>query len=170
MIETAVKTQAAAEAILPSASAPSFSGRVQGERRPLSPTGTFILVIDGSPTLQKIIEVTLRGVGYEVRSFRDGIAAMRWFAGPEARTPDLMLVDLDLPKLDGYHVLQKFKAKPRFAHTACVLLCEQENPAGQNRKTPAWAGAVASLPKPFTIQQLVTTVQSSLADILAHVD
>src|SRR5689334_11841912 len=68
------------------------------------------LVIEGSPTIQKILELTLDREGYEVRCFRDGIDAMRWFAAPQAHPPDLMLVDLDLPKLDGYRVIQKFKA------------------------------------------------------------
>jgi DNA-binding response OmpR family regulator len=120
----------------------------------------LVLVIEGSPTIQKIIELTLCREGYEVRCFRDGIDAMRWFAGPQAHLPDLMLVDLDLPKLDGYRVIQKFKARPRFAHTACLLLCEHEIPCRADLEHMDVAG---SLRKPFTIQELVTAVHTSIA-------
>lgn len=166
MIKAAVKMQVGAEALSSSPSALSCGSPVQQERRLLSPTGKFVLVIDGSPTIQKVVEVTLRREGYEVCSFRDGIDAMRWFAEPQARTPDLMLVDLDLPKLDGYHVIQKFKAKARFAHTACLMLCEPENTAQACLERMAWA--TTSLPKPFTIQELVTAVHTSIADRLVY--
>jgi DNA-binding response OmpR family regulator len=119
-----------------------------------------VLVIEGSPTILKIIELTLHREGYEVCCFRDGIDAMRWFAGPQAHLPDLMLVDVDLPKLDGYRVIQKFKARPRFAHTACLLLCEHEMPCKADLEQMDVAG---SLRKPFTIQELVTAVQTSIA-------
>lgn len=168
MIKATVKMRPEEETPAPPASVPSFSGHVQQERRLLSPTGKFILVIDGSPTIQKIVEVTLRREGYEVCSFRDGIDAMRWFAGPEARTPDLMLVDLDLPKLDGYHVIQKFKAKPRFAHTACLVLCEPESRL--RARLESLAGAVTSLLKPFTVKELITAVQTSIADRLVYLN
>ncbi len=162
MIKAAVEMQAGGEALSSSASALSYGSPVQQERRLLSPTGKFVLVIDGSPTIQKVIEVTLRREGYEVCSFRDGIDAMRWFAKPQARTPDLMLVDLDLPKLDGYHVIQKFKTKARFAHTACLVLCEPEKMAQTCLERMAWAAT--SLPKPFTIKELVAAVHTSIAD------
>jgi DNA-binding response OmpR family regulator len=164
MIKAVVKTAPPVATAFPPASVASLADRLPRAYRPLAPTGRLVLVIDGSPTIQKITELTLRREGYEVRCFRDGIDAMRWFAGPQARIPDLMLVDLDLPKLDGYQVIQKFKAKPRFAHTACLVLCEREIPSQAHLEQMGVAG---SLRKPFTIQELVTAVQSSLADPLS---
>ena len=143
-------------------SASSFSAisATQHERRLPPPSGKFVLLIDNSPTIRHIVERTLRREGYEVRSFRDGIEAMKWFAEPEAHTPDLMLVGLGLPKMDGYEVVQKFKAKPRFAHTTCILLSQRESAfdilKGQ------LAGAEGSITKPFTIQQLLSAVQKGI--------
>lgn len=131
---------------------------VQFEDRSLSSTGKFVLVIENSPTIQKIIEMTLQQEGYEVCSFLNGIDAMRWFAEPTARIPDLMLVELDLPKLDGYHIIQKFKAKPRFARTACILLSQYENAERQLKECPY--GTITSLRKPFTTQQLIAAAHS----------
>lgn len=142
---------------------PSPADRMPRNARPPTPTGRLVLVIDGSPTIQKIIELALRREGYEVGCFRDGIDAMRWFAGPQARIPDLMLVDLNLPKLDGCCVIQKFKAKPRFAHTACLVLCEREITDEIDLEQ---IGAAGSLRKPFTIQELITAVQTTIVDSL----
>lgn len=124
----------------------------------------LVLVIEGSPTIQKIIELALRREGYQVCCFRDGIDAMRWCAGPQAHLPDLLLVDLDLPKLDGYRVIQKFKARPRFARTTCLVLCEHDRANQASLEQLDIAGSVC---KPFTIQELVTAVHTSLAGSLA---
>jgi DNA-binding response OmpR family regulator len=135
---------------------PAYTCRATGER--------LILVIEGSPTIQKIIELTLGREGYEVCCFRDGIDAMRWLAGPQAHLPDLLLVDLDLPKLDGYRVIQKLKAKPCLAHTTCLVLCEHKTPSRVELEQMDVAG---SLRKPFTIQELVMAVQTSRGSVLA---
>lgn len=128
--------------------------------RSLLPSSKFILMIDNSPTIQKIVEITLRREGYDIGLFRNGIDAMRWFSGAEARTPDLMLVDLGLPKLNGYDVVQKFKAKSRFAQTSCVILAGQSGTVDEDRRR--MVGATAYLTKPFTTQELLTTVRKSL--------
>jgi DNA-binding response OmpR family regulator len=164
MIKAVVKTAPSIVTAFPPAPGLSPTDRLARAYRPLAPTSRLVLVIDGSPTIQKITELTLRREGYKVRCFRDGIDAMRWFAGAPAHIPDLMLVDLDLPKLDGYRVIQKFKAKPRFAHTACLVLCERDLPSQAHLEQMGVAG---SLRKPFTIQELVTAVQSSIANSLS---
>lgn len=165
MIKAVAKTAPSAAPAFPSAFTRIPADRLPQTSRPYTPAGKLVLVIDGSPTIQKIIELALRREGYEVCCFRDGIDAMRWFAGPQARTPDLMLVDVDLPKLDGYRVIQKFKAKLRFAHTACLILCEREMPDNKHMEQLGVAGC---LRKPFTIQELVTAVQTSLAESLEY--
>lgn len=123
--------------------------------------GKFVLVIDQSLTVQKVIEMMLLREGYRIRSFGNGIEAMRWFAKPEASIPDLMLVEFELPKMDGCEVIQKFKTKTRFASTACILLSRREQ-MPESFKSP---GAV--LRKPFTAQELVGVVHRSLDRIHA---
>lgn len=159
MIHAAVNTAPPVARPFPSLPLTSLRGQPVRTYRLCAPVDRLALVIEGSPTIQKIIELTLDREGYKVRCFRDGIDAMRWFAEPQAYPPDLMLVDLDLPKLDGYRVIQKFKARPRFAHTTCLLLCEHETPERADLEQMHVAG---SLRKPFTIQELVSAVQTSL--------
>jgi twitching motility two-component system response regulator PilG len=166
MTEVKSSLQMLAEVAYPS-SAPSFpSISPQVARYTSVPTGKLIFVIDGSPTIQKVVEMTLRHEGHEVRPFCNGIEAMKWFARPEARIPDVMLVDLGLPKMDGYDVIQKFKVKPCFAKTTCILLSRYHE--GVDKLKGKRVGAAAYLAKPFTTQELLTAVQASLSGQCLH--
>ena len=80
------------------------------------------MVIDDSSTICKILEVSLRRAGYETMSFGDGIQALLWLNTAEAHTPDLIFIDLGLPKMDGYEVIRLLKARPALAQTALVIL------------------------------------------------
>ena len=136
----------------------TIPAKAQGERHPPSPLAKSILVIDDSPTIRKIIEIALCREGYEVMSFHDGIDAMRWLATQGARTPDLVLVDIGLPKMDGYEVIQRFKANQRFANTNYVILSQRDRVVDKLKGT--LAGANAFITKPFTIQALLAVVRT----------
>jgi len=60
----------------------------------------LIFVIDDSLVVQKTLEISLRRVGVEVRGFNDGVEAMRWMMMTGACIPDLVFVDIGLPKND----------------------------------------------------------------------
>jgi twitching motility two-component system response regulator PilG len=125
------------------------------------PAGRFALVLVDSPTIQQIVGMILRREGYEIQSFCNGIEAMKWFACPGSRIPDLMLVDLGLPKINGYDIVQKFKAKPRFAQTVCIMLSSRDGRV--DKRKGKMAGVAAYITKPFTSEELMTTVHTSFA-------
>ena len=54
----------------------------------------FVMVIDDSLVIRKILETCLHRAGYEVKSFEDGVQALLWLKSSEARTPALIFVDL----------------------------------------------------------------------------
>lgn len=162
MIEDVLKRQIPANAPFSSSSVSFQHSPVQGEGCFIGMRNKCVLLIDNSPTIRKVVEITLLREGYEIFSFRDGIDAMRWFAGPQARTPDLMLVDLGLPKLDGYDVIQKFKTKPRFARTACIILSQRDGLVDKMKGSVV--GASAYMTKPFTTQDLVVAVRTYLSN------
>jgi twitching motility two-component system response regulator PilG len=128
-----------------------------------SPSAISIFVIDDSPTIRKVIEIALRWEGYEVTCFRDGIEAMKWLTTPGVRPPDLMLVDIGLPKMDGYEVIRRFRANPRFANTRCLILSGRDGVV--DKLNAGQVGVHAYVPKPFTIQELITAVRTNIAGI-----
>ncbi len=133
----------------------------QSMSQPLTPAIKFILVIDDSPTVRKIVEMTLSQAGYETQSFQDGIEAMKWFAEAQSRTPDLILVDIGLPKIDGYELIRKLKTKPRFAHVPCIVLSRHDGML--DKLKGRLAGAKAHITKPFTIQEFLVAVHTCVS-------
>src|SRR5258708_32741073 len=81
-----------------------------------------IIVVDDSLTIRKIFEVYLRREGYAVKSFVDARELFRWLETPQAHIPALMFVDVCLPEMDGYGIIQRLKARAAFAHTVFVMI------------------------------------------------
>lgn len=120
----------------------------------------LVMVIDDSPTICKILETCLRRAGYQVKSFPDGVEALRWLATPAAPIPALFLVDVGLPKLDGYDVIRHLKRKPALAQTAFVIVSQRDGVL--DRLKGRLVGAHAYLTKPFKTQDLLAVVQVHL--------
>ncbi len=124
-------------------------------------TAPFILIIDDSSAIRKIVEITLRREGFQTQACCDGIEAMKWLASPEGRVPDLMLVDLGLPKMDGYETIRRLKMKPQFAHSVCIILSRRDGLV--DKLKGRLAGAKMYITKPFTTQELLAAVNSALS-------
>jgi twitching motility two-component system response regulator PilG len=142
---------------------PSYTflpGSTTQDHPTFSPAIKSVFVIDDSATIRKITETVLQQAGYETRSFRDGVEAMKWFAKPGSQPPDLILVDIGLPKMDGYEVIRTIKARPRFANTICIVLSGRDSTV--DKLKGRLAGAKAYVTKPFTPQILLTAVRAHL--------
>ncbi len=120
----------------------------------------FVLVIDDSPTVRKIIEVCLRRAGYKVISFPDGVEAIRWLLTVEAGFPGLVFLDIAMPRMDGYAVAQYLKARPQYSHMIIVMLSARKGIL--DRLKGRLAGANIHLTKPFTTQNILAVVQAYL--------
>src|SRR5712692_12115109 len=120
----------------------------------------LVMLIDDSPTICKILETCLHRAGYEVNSFPDGVQALLWLNSSEARTPELIFVDLGLPKLDGYEVIRLLKARPALEHTILVILSRRDGVLDHLKGR--LVGAHAYLTKPFKTQQILAVVQAKL--------
>lgn len=121
--------------------------------------GKLILVIDDSPTIRKVLEVCLQEEGYEVVSFADGIEAMRWLAHTQ-QCPGLILLDLHLPRMDGFEVARRIKQHPVFSQTVIITLSRRDGTL--DRLKGRLAGIQASLPKPFQTEALMEIVRRYL--------
>ena len=120
----------------------------------------MIMVIDDSVTVRKIIETCLGREGFEVKTFNDGVEAVRWLTEPQAPIPDLVLLDIELPKMDGYEVARRLKTKQRFHDTVIVMLSRRDGVI--DRLKGRLVGARDYISKPFKTQDIVAITQAYL--------
>lgn len=120
----------------------------------------LIMVIEDSPTTRKILEVCLCRAGYEAICFADGVEAIRWLTRPLVQVPQLVILDIGLPTMDGYDVIRHIKAKPACAQTIFVILSGR---AGVLDKLKGrLSGANVYLTRPFKTQDIVAVVEAYL--------
>ncbi len=108
----------------------------------------FVMVIDDSLVIRKILETCLRRAGYEVKSFPDGVEALHCCSTAEA------------PKLDGYDVIRHLKAKSALAQTIFIIVSRRDGVL--DRLKGRLVGARAYLTKPFKTQDLLEMIQAQL--------
>jgi twitching motility two-component system response regulator PilG len=118
----------------------------------------LIMVIDDSQTVRKIIATALGREGFAVVSFPDGVEAMHWLSRPDARIPDIVTLDIGLPKLDGYEVARRLKAKPQFSQTVIIIISRRDGVI--DRLKGRLAGAKEYMSKPFKIRDVIAVVES----------
>jgi CheY-like chemotaxis protein len=80
---------------------------------------TQILIIDDNPTIVRIIEMALHSFGYQVASANDGETGL---ARAKALHPDLIILDIMMPKMNGYEVCQALRADPETAAIRVIML------------------------------------------------
>ena len=118
-----------------------------------------ILVVDDDPNVQRLLQYTLKQEGYEVVIAADGAEGFRLW-GSEA--PDLVLLDVMLPKLDGYAVATKIRAEESSkSHTPIIMLTAEREVEQKVRGLRA--GADDYLIKPFHPAELLARIKSLLA-------
>src|SRR6266496_2827978 len=117
--------------------------------QPCSSQPKLVMVIDDSPTVRKIIEVSLRRAGLEVVSYPDGIKALQAVTNRQLnRLPDLVVLDLDLPKMNGHEIARYLRSKPQWSQTVIIILSRHDGIL--HRLNARAAGRRACMTKPFT--------------------
>jgi len=94
--------------------------------------GVKILVVDDDPDVLEAIEIILQASGYQVVTAKDGEECL---AKLKDEKPDLMILDLLMPKMDGFEVCKQLK-DPRwskYAHIPIIILTSVPEQAGQRR-------------------------------------
>jgi twitching motility two-component system response regulator PilG len=130
------------------------------EKREDATMSKLVMVIDDSATVRKIIETCLSREGFEVKAFNDGVEAVRWLTEPQAPIPDLVLLDIELPKMDGYEVARRLKTKQRFHDTVIVMLSRRDGVI--DRIKGRLVGARDYVAKPFKTQDIIAITQTYL--------
>ena len=118
-----------------------------------------ILIADDEPNIVISLEYLLQRAGHEVLVARDGQEALDTFA---RRVPDLVLLDVMLPRLNGFHVCQKIRENPAWGHVRIVMLTAKGREVEISKGMAL--GADAYITKPFSTQDLLEQVRRLLAD------
>ncbi len=118
-------------------------------------SGKTILVVDDSPTVRKLIIGKLEKHGHRVVAAVDGMDALSKIS--EA-IPDLILLDVTMPRLDGYQLCKMVKANAKTKHVPVVMISGKDGFFDKVRGR--MAGSTAYITKPFGPETLLQTVDS----------
>jgi len=116
-----------------------------------------ILVVDDDPDIARFVEVNLRSAGYDVSVAGDGEEALE---KASVIRPDLVLLDVMMPRIDGFEVAQRLRKNPQTANTSIIMLTAKALSA--DKVTGLQAGADDYIIKPFDPIELLARVKGTL--------
>jgi diguanylate cyclase (GGDEF)-like protein len=116
-----------------------------------------ILVVDDDPDIARFVEVNLRSAGYDVSVASDGEQALERAA---ALRPDLVLLDVMMPRIDGFEVAQRLRRNPQTASTSIIMLTAKA--LSTDKVLGLTAGADDYIIKPFDPIELLARVKGTL--------
>lgn len=116
-----------------------------------------ILIVDDVPENLHFLAALLRPQGYRIRCVTSGKAALR---SAKFEPPDLILLDINMPDMNGYEVCQQLKADA-VTEEIPVVFASALNASSQTEQVLA-AGGVGYIAKPFQIQDVLTKIRKAL--------
>jgi two-component system, cell cycle response regulator DivK len=116
-----------------------------------------ILYIEDNPQNMRLVRKMLSVAGYEMIEAVNGISGLQTAA---AEVPDLILVDINLPDIDGTEVTARLKAEPSLAHIPVIALTANAMPGDRERFLAC--GCNGYISKPITKNELLNTVEQLL--------
>ena len=117
-----------------------------------------ILVVDDSATIRRSAESMLAAEGYDVITAENGFEALSMVA---RHNPDLIFVDIMMPRLDGYQTCAIIKNNAQYRSTPVIMLTSKDGLFDQARGRVV--GSDLYLTKPFTKEELLAAVQQHAA-------
>jgi two-component system phosphate regulon response regulator PhoB len=120
-----------------------------------------ILLVEDDPDIRHLVTFKLEKAGFAVVATEDGYAALR---EAHARTPDLVLLDVRMPRITGIEVCRELRADPRTAAVPIIMLTARARPLDLEQAFAA--GATDYIVKPFSPRDLLARVESVLARVV----
>ena len=117
-----------------------------------------VMVIDDSKTIRRTAETLLKKEGFEVILATDGFEALSMIADHQ---PDLILLDIMMPRLDGYQTCALIKHHRVFRHTPVVMLSSKDGLFDRARGRVV--GSDNYITKPFTREELLSVIEQHTA-------
>jgi two-component system chemotaxis response regulator CheY len=120
--------------------------------------GKQVLVVDDSVTMRQMVSFSLSSAGFEVVEAGDGQEAVgKLTAGAK---PNLVITDLNMPKMDGLSLIKAIRAMPAFKFTPVLMLTTESDES--KKKEGQAAGATGWIVKPFNPEQMLKVIQKVL--------
>jgi DNA-binding response OmpR family regulator len=116
-----------------------------------------ILVVEDEPNIVESLSFLMKKAGFIVRVARDGNSAVRTI---ESEAPDLVLLDIMMPRRDGYEVCRTIRANPDWDHVRIIMLSAKGRDL--DRRKGLELGADDYITKPFSTREIVERVQQIL--------
>ncbi|MBS9781070.1 MAG: response regulator [Gammaproteobacteria bacterium] len=116
-----------------------------------------ILIVDDSETIRRTAEALLKREGYDVATAEDGLRA---FAAIVDFKPQIIFLDIMMPRLDGYQVCSVIKNNPEYSHIPVIMLSSKDNIFDKARGRVS--GSEFFMSKPFSKEELVNIVNQHL--------
>jgi CheY-like chemotaxis protein len=116
-----------------------------------------LLLADDSITIQKVVELVLAEEDFEIQSVSNGEDALNII---ENFRPDVVLADIEMPKLNGYQLCDRIKKNPSISHIPVILLAGAFEPIDEELSLSV--GADDSVIKPFESQELISKINAAL--------
>lgn len=116
-----------------------------------------VLIVDDEEFVRQLIQIKLKFCGIETVEAGNGVEAVEKAV---SERPDLILLDVMMPKMNGFEACQRLKANQETSHIPIIMLTARGDPSAKERGENA--GALEYLTKPFSPQKLAERVQEIL--------
>ncbi|GCE11861.1 response regulator [Tengunoibacter tsumagoiensis] len=119
------------------------------------PRGKHILVVDDSPSVRRVVSSMLKQHGWEVQMARDGVEALEMIS---AETPAAVLLDIEMPRMDGYELTSTVRAQEQYRTLPLIVLTSRA--AAKHQQRAIALGASAYVVKPYQDEELLNTIKA----------
>ena len=115
------------------------------------------MIVDDDPLIRDVVRTVLEDGSYELEEAASGEEALRL---AERRPPDVVLLDVMMPGMDGFEVAERIKGDPKLKAALVVMLTAKDAP--EDRRRGMKCGADMYFTKPFSPLELLTTLNGAL--------
>ncbi len=115
-----------------------------------------VLIVDDSPSVRRVLTNLIRNTGWTPHAAKDGLEALEMIHAGVAR-PDVVLLDIEMPRMDGYELTASLRGMSQHRHTPIVMLTSR---AGEKHRKRAFEqGATEYMVKPYQDEELLSVVR-----------
>ncbi len=114
---------------------------------------SYVLVVDDSPSVRRVVSNMLKANGWEVQTARDGVEALEIIA---RQVPAAVLLDIEMPRMDGYELMATVRSQELYRQLPLIVLTSRA--ATKHHQRAFQLGADAYLVKPYQDEELLSTL------------